>query len=214
MQANKLSDDVEGNPDRVDPFYQQGKVACVMFTVLLLLSFLVIGIVTGVNFKKNSQEDQTRGLLSDDITPIPFQYKGDRGRCSDGWVSYKNTCYLLVNVYETWELSQSFCHNHGAHLMVVNSEEELEFISRVVQKQTDYWIGLKRDKMGKWSWVNGDDYHSAPYFWDENQPSHRGMESCVHLKGTDSVRRKPLHDADCHSEHYHICERKLEKGMW
>lgn len=51
-------------------------------------------------------------------------------------------------------------------------------------------------------------------FWDENQPSHRGMESCVHLKGTDSVRRKLLHDADCHSEHYHICERKLEKGMW
>lgn len=51
-------------------------------------------------------------------------------------------------------------------------------------------------------------------FWDENQPSHGGMESCVHLKGTDSVRRKLLHDADCHSEHYHICERKLEKGMW
>ncbi len=25
MQSNKLSDDVEGNPDRVDPFYQQGK---------------------------------------------------------------------------------------------------------------------------------------------------------------------------------------------
>ncbi|KAK7135567.1 hypothetical protein R3I94_014291 [Phoxinus phoxinus] len=212
MQANNLSDDVEGNPDREDPFYQQGKVACVMFTVLLILSFLVIGIVTGVNFKKNPQEDQTRGLLSDEITAIPFQYKG---RCSDGWASYKNTCYFLsANVYGTWEISQSFCRNNRAHLMVVNSEEELEFISRIVQKQTDYWIGLKRDKLGKWSWVNGDDYHSAAHFWDENQPAHGGMESCVHLKGTDTVRRKLLHDADCYSERYFICERKLEKGMW
>ncbi len=25
MQSKKLSDDVEGNPDGVDPFYQQGK---------------------------------------------------------------------------------------------------------------------------------------------------------------------------------------------
>ncbi|XP_039519386.1 early activation antigen CD69 [Pimephales promelas] len=202
MQANNLSDDVEGNPDREDPF-QQRKVACVMFAVLLILSFLVIGIVTGVNFKKNPQEDQTRGLLSDDITAIPFQYKG---RCSDGWVSYKNTCYLLVNVYGTWETSQSFCRNNGAHLMVVNSEEELEFISRTVQKQPDYWIGLKRDKSGKWSWANGDDYHSAPHFWDENQPAHGGLESCVHLKGTETVRRKLLHDADCYSERYFICE--------
>ncbi|XP_042618990.1 early activation antigen CD69-like isoform X2 [Cyprinus carpio] len=211
MQSDNLSDDVEANPDRVDLFYQQGKVACVMFTVLLLLSFLVIGIVTGLNFKNNSQENQTRGLLSDDITPIPFQYKG---LCSDGWVLYKNTCYLIVNVYGTWELSKSLCHDHGAHLMVVNSEEELEFISRVVQKSPDYWIGLKRDKMGQWSWVNGDNYHSTPHFWDENKPAHWDTESCIYLKGSDTVHRKLMHDADCHSERYHICEQKLEKGTW
>ncbi|XP_042618989.1 early activation antigen CD69-like isoform X1 [Cyprinus carpio] len=214
MQSDNLSDDVEANPDRVDLFYQQGKVACVMFTVLLLLSFLVIGIVTGLNFKNNSQENQTRGLLSDDITPIPFQYKGNKGLCSDGWVLYKNTCYLIVNVYGTWELSKSLCHDHGAHLMVVNSEEELEFISRVVQKSPDYWIGLKRDKMGQWSWVNGDNYHSTPHFWDENKPAHWDTESCIYLKGSDTVHRKLMHDADCHSERYHICEQKLEKGTW
>lgn len=50
-------------------------------------------------------------------------------------------------------------------------------------------------------------------FWDENQPAHWGMESCVHLKGSDTVHRKLMHDADCHSQLYHICERKLEKGM-
>ncbi|KAL1269580.1 hypothetical protein QQF64_031869 [Cirrhinus molitorella] len=211
MQSNKLSDDVEGNPDRVDPFYHQGKVACVMFTVLLLFSFLVIGIVTGLNFRKNPQEDQTRGLLSDDITPIPFQNKG---LCSDGWVSYKNTCYLIMSVNRTWELSEALCHIHGAHLMVVNNEEELEFISRVVQKRTDYWIGLKRNKMGQWFWVNGDNYNLTPHFWDENQPAYWDMESCVHFKGSDTARQKLMHDADCHSERYHICERKIEKGMW
>ncbi|XP_026115139.1 C-type lectin domain family 7 member A-like [Carassius auratus] len=190
------------------------KVACVMFTVLLLLSFLVIGIITGLNFKNKSQEDQTRGLLSDDITPIPFHYKGDKGLCSDGWVLYKNACYLIVNFYGTWELSKSLCHEHGAHLMVVNSEEELVFISRVVQKSPDYWIGLKRDTMGQWSWVNRDNYHSNPHFWDENKPAHWDIESCVYLKGSDTVHRKLMHDADCHSERYHICEQKLETGMW
>ncbi|XP_056319272.1 C-type lectin domain family 4 member E [Danio aesculapii] len=209
MQTDKLAEDVEGNPDRVDPYYQQGKVACAMFTVLLLFSFLVIGIVTGLNFKKSSQEDQNRGLLSDDITPIPFQYKSDKGLCSEGWLLYKNTCYLLENVYGTWESSKSLCLSRGAHLMVVDSEEELEFISRVVQKWTDYWIGLKRDKMGKWSWVNGDDYHSNLHFWDENQPAHAGMESCVYLKGTDTVHRKLFHDSDCSSQRFHICEHQL-----
>jgi len=43
-------------------------------------------------------------------------------------------------------------------------------------------------------------------FWDENQPAHGGLESCVHLKGTETVRRKLLHDADCYSERYFICE--------
>ncbi|XP_016361148.1 hepatic lectin-like [Sinocyclocheilus anshuiensis] len=114
MQSNKLSDNVEGNPDRVDPFYQQVQ----------------------------------------------------------------------------------------------------EFISRVVQKRPDYWIGLKRDKTAQWSWVNGDNYHSTPHFWDENEPAHWDIESCAHLKGSDTVHRKLMHDADCRSERYHICERKLEKGMW
>ncbi len=47
------------------------------------------------------------------------------GLCSDGWVLYKNTCYMIMNVSETWELSKSLCHEFGANLMVVNSEEEL-----------------------------------------------------------------------------------------
>ncbi|XP_051950528.1 C-type lectin domain family 4 member D [Xyrauchen texanus] len=210
MQDNKPTDNVEGNPDRVDPFFQQGKVACIMFMVLLLLSFLVIGIVTGLNFTKNSHGDQSRGLLHIDGFTPGSQFKGP---CLDGWLPYNNTCYLLVNEYGTWELSKSLCHNHGAHLMVVNSEEELDFISRVVQKSTDYWIGLKRDKMGMWTWVNGDDYHSTSHFWDKDQPVHGGVESCVHLRGTDTVRQNLWHDADCNSELYRICERKLEKGV-
>jgi len=36
------------------PMLCSGKVACVMFAVLLILSFLVIGIVTGVNCKSDS----------------------------------------------------------------------------------------------------------------------------------------------------------------
>nr|XP_055024243.1 early activation antigen CD69 [Misgurnus anguillicaudatus]XP_055024244.1 early activation antigen CD69 [Misgurnus anguillicaudatus] len=208
MQGNKCTEDAEGDPDRVDPFYNQGKLACAMFLVLFILSFLVIGIVTGLNFSKNPQRDENKSLFSDGKTPIPFQYKGP---CSDGWIAYNNSCYLLVEAYETWELSKSLCHEHGAHLMVVNSEEELEYILKVVKKTTDYWIGLKRDGTGKWSWVNGDGYHLTPNFWDNGQPGRGDVESCIHLNGIETARLKLLHYADCNSKLYYICERKLRK---
>ncbi|KAI7797784.1 putative C-type lectin domain family 4 member E-like, partial [Triplophysa rosa] len=207
MQANNRTDDVEGDPDRVDPLYQQGKVACGMFLVLLILSFLVIGIVTGLNFSKKPKSDETRGLLYDENTPVPLQHKGP---CLDGWMTYSNSCYLLVNAYVTWDLSMSLCRDLGAYLMVVNNKEELEFISSVVQMSTDYWIGFKRDKMVEKTWVNGDDNHSTSHFWNEDPDDE---ESCVYLEGTDTVHSKQLHDPDCKNKLYYICEHQLKKSV-
>ncbi|TRY65612.1 hypothetical protein DNTS_015215 [Danionella cerebrum] len=138
------------------------KVACAMFTVLLLFSFLIIGIVTGLNFKKNSHENQTRGLLSKADTPLQFQLKSDQLLCSVGWVSFQNSCYLLVNVSGTWESANSSCHKQGAHLMVLNRKDELKFVLKIVHKRFDYWIGLKKDNNNKWSWVDGYNYQPTP----------------------------------------------------
>ncbi|RXN06008.1 C-type lectin domain family 4 member E-like protein [Labeo rohita] len=174
------------------------KVACVMFTVLLLFSFLVIGIVTGLNFKKHSQEDQTRGLLSDDVTPIPFQYKGDKGRqnrkmyilygilvlyvfiltlavgikspCQENWVFYKDSCYFHSASKKNWQNAEKNCVEKGSHLVVVNNLAELDFLSSILKLSDSYWMGLVEKEEGKWTWVDGTDFKSTEPLWDIGQP--------------------------------------------
>uniref|UniRef100_A0A673GBG7 Asialoglycoprotein receptor-like 1 n=1 Tax=Sinocyclocheilus rhinocerous TaxID=307959 RepID=A0A673GBG7_9TELE len=135
------------------------------------------------------------------------------GLCSDGWVSYMNTCYLIVNVYGTWELSKSLCQDHGAHLMVVNSEEELDFLSSIVKLSESYWIGLVEKKEGQWSWVDGTDYSTTEHHWDVGQPDDWDVrvngEDCGQLHARITVDRRRLwNDADCTLSFPYICEGK------
>ncbi|CAL8369636.1 unnamed protein product, partial [Lota lota] len=49
--------------------------------------------------------------------------------CPSGWNKFGCNCYRLSDVKGSWNKSREFCVSHGADLVVVDSKEEMDFIS-------------------------------------------------------------------------------------
>ncbi|XP_032414352.1 CD209 antigen-like protein E isoform X1 [Xiphophorus hellerii] len=84
--------------------------------------------------------------------------------CPDDWAMFQSNCYLFTKGeysynWKTWKQSQEFCVKENAKLAVIDSQEEQEFINNKTEKYNDnkhgYWIGLKKDKEGTWTWAGG-----------------------------------------------------------
>ncbi|XP_035770070.1 asialoglycoprotein receptor-like 1 isoform X1 [Neolamprologus brichardi] len=132
------------------------------------------------------------------------------GTCSEGWVSYQSSCYLVSITSITWSKAEEQCKAHGGHLLVLNTAEELDYISRIVPIKYTYWIGLvERHHEGQWSWVDGTDYRSTPTFWDEGQPDDwDNGEDCGQLHPSKTCERRLWNDAHCNITCRYICEKR------
>uniref|UniRef100_A0A665TBS9 Asialoglycoprotein receptor-like 1 n=1 Tax=Echeneis naucrates TaxID=173247 RepID=A0A665TBS9_ECHNA len=103
--------------------------------------------------------------------------------CREGWVSFQSKCYLMSTSTVTWSKAESLCQSVRGHLLVLNSVEELDFISNVAEARYSYWIGLVEHEEGHWTWVDGTDFNTTP-----------------------TNQRKLWNDADCGQQYYYICE--------
>uniref|UniRef100_A0A3Q3KRH3 Asialoglycoprotein receptor-like 1 n=1 Tax=Mastacembelus armatus TaxID=205130 RepID=A0A3Q3KRH3_9TELE len=136
-----------------------------------------------------------------------------RGTCREGWASFQRSCYLLSTTAVTWRKAEEQCQGHGGHLLVLNTVEELDYISKIVELRFNYWIGLvEREHEGHWSWVDGTDFNSTPIFWDQGQPDdwdyRENGEDCGQLHASQRRKRKLWNDADCNLQYQYICEVK------
>lgn len=59
---------------------------------------------------------------SGSLTPLTLM---PPGTCDEGWVSFQTSCYLLSTSGASWSSAEQQCLSHGAHLLVLNSVEEL-----------------------------------------------------------------------------------------
>uniref|UniRef100_A0A665TLM7 Asialoglycoprotein receptor-like 1 n=1 Tax=Echeneis naucrates TaxID=173247 RepID=A0A665TLM7_ECHNA len=124
--------------------------------------------------------------------------------CREGWVSFQSKCYLMSTSTVTWSKAESLCQSVRGHLLVLNSVEELDFISNVAEARYSYWIGLVEHEEGHWTWVDGTDFNTTPTYWDEGQPDDWSLrvngEDCGQLHPSYRNQRKLWND--------------LEKTMW
>ncbi|KAF5893774.1 C-type lectin domain family 4 member E-like isoform X1, partial [Clarias magur] len=75
----------------------------------------------------------------------------------DSWgcFSFSSSIYFIFNEKKSWDESREDCRNKGADLVIINSSEEQDFISKQLQGGRA-WIGLSDgDTEGKWKWVDG-----------------------------------------------------------
>ncbi|XP_024290328.1 C-type lectin domain family 4 member F isoform X3 [Oncorhynchus tshawytscha] len=83
----------------------------------------------------------------------------DTKSCSPGWEFYNGSCYYFSKDKLTWEQSQYACIHDGGHLVIVESQQEQEFIIERFVRSTDFgnspWIGLTDKKQeGVWVWMD------------------------------------------------------------
>ncbi|KAM4581189.1 uncharacterized protein PAE49_005798 isoform 2-T2 [Odontesthes bonariensis] len=81
--------------------------------------------------------------------------------CQGGWILYQKKCYLFYDKpapWKTWTQSQTYCKDSGADLVVIDNQQEQEFISNNTKyyhsEHHGYWIGLKESN-GNFFWIDG-----------------------------------------------------------
>ncbi|XP_042566326.1 CD209 antigen-like [Clupea harengus] len=104
--------------------------------------------------QKNRNDD-----LTNEITKLKNELQG--GKCADGWQYFDGSCYHFSTDTKNWTESRDACVTMGGHLVIINSQQELDFLNARREmgdgrSQRDFhWIGLTdAEEEGEWRWVD------------------------------------------------------------
>lgn len=70
-------------------------------------------------------------------------------------VKFGGHVYALIKDHATWHVAKRRCEEMGGHLVVLDSNEETDFILSLMNKSADEaWIGATdEEKEGEWKWI-------------------------------------------------------------
>ncbi|XP_047672851.1 C-type lectin domain family 4 member E-like [Tachysurus fulvidraco] len=107
----------------------------------------------------------------------------------------------------SWNKTREECRSKGADLVIINSQEEQEYISGVFAGEA--WIGLHDTvQEGKWMWVDGTEVTTE--FWWKGEPNdYDGIEDCA-ATGSKYAKAELTTWADysCKTDLQAICEKR------
>ncbi|XP_063997729.1 C-type lectin domain family 17, member A-like [Pogoniulus pusillus] len=124
-------------------------------------------------------------------------------RCPPGWLQFARTCYYFSTTTKPWLQAKDFCAELGAHLVVVESEQENKFLANQVMQNRVFWLGLAdTHQEGHWQWLGGASLSLS--FWDRGEPNNAGQqgEDCATLLSSGF-----WNDVSCASSAAWVCER-------
>ncbi|KAJ8387803.1 hypothetical protein AAFF_G00149520 [Aldrovandia affinis] len=127
--------------------------------------------------------------------------------CPEGWGQRNSTCYYFSTEKKSWNDSRSACLKQGADLVIIESKEEQDFISKHTGERYVYWIGLSDSETeGTWLWVDGTPLQKDKVFWVTRQPDddHRS-EDCAATVWSVQLG-DGWFDFRCHAHRWSVCE--------
>ncbi|XP_006903197.1 PREDICTED: C-type lectin domain family 4 member A isoform X3 [Elephantulus edwardii] len=130
------------------------------------------------------------------------------GCCPEHWMDSNTSCYFIPAESKTWTDSKKKCTEMGAHLLVINSREEQQFISKTLKKYTAYYVGLSDlERKNHWQWIDQSPYDENAVSWHSGEPNDSN-EHCVLLNYRNSNQDGVwgLNDANCEIPQSSICE--------
>lgn len=131
--------------------------------------------------------------------------------CPAGWLLFQSMCYLITkhiyySEWKTWEGSRHSCRELSADLVMIDSQEEQEFISNNTEfynnYRNGYWIGY-RGVEDTWTWTGGS--NGTLTFWTQPRTKVYG-ETCaltLRLNSLDNWK-----ETSCHMKNRWICEMR------
>ncbi|XP_078513358.1 C-type lectin domain family 17, member A-like isoform X1 [Lissotriton helveticus] len=150
------------------------------------------------DFKKEQETYKTN--MDHNLEKLKYKIESICVSCPSGWRWFRKACYYFSSTDHTWESAKEFCLNYGAHLVIVNDQEEQAFLDKNRNNKV-HWIGFSDSgNEGKWHWVDG----SAPTFtfWNEGEPNNSGGEDCATLRSNGK-----WNDRSCNSNCHLICKK-------
>ncbi|KAJ8362417.1 hypothetical protein AAFF_G00375750 [Aldrovandia affinis] len=167
----------------------------------------------------NTQKDQLQRDYDAVVVKFPFldQYCPLRSQkrvckpCPEGWEQRNSTCYYFSTELKNWNDSRSACLKQGADLVIIESKEEQDFITKHTGGYGD-WIGLSDSETeGIWLWVDGTPLQKDKAFWATGEPDDDGGSQDCAATGR-GWRRGDVElgggwvDQRCHRDWRSVCE--------
>ncbi|XP_022226042.2 CD209 antigen-like protein B [Drosophila obscura] len=106
-----------------------------------------------------------------------------------------------------WQGALDNCHEMGAHLVSLQSEDELKALRRFLDSDHIYWIDLN-DIETEGEYISATTGIQGTFFhWHENEPNNFGNgERCVELNTYLNGKEGWMNDVPCSQSHDFICE--------
>ncbi|XP_031239182.1 C-type lectin domain family 4 member A-like isoform X1 [Mastomys coucha] len=179
------------------------KFSKVLFTSLIIYFLLLMILFSSVLitlFTKYSQLLEERRIIKelnytelectkwDSLLEVP-SFPKDKvwSCCPKDWKPFGSHCYFTsTDLVASWNESKENCSHVGAHLVVIHSQEEQDFITGILDTHAAYFIGLSDPGHQQWQWIDQTPYNDNATFWHNGEPS-TDNEQCVtinHRSGT------------------------------
>uniref|UniRef100_A0A5F9DRI6 C-type lectin domain family 4 member A n=1 Tax=Oryctolagus cuniculus TaxID=9986 RepID=A0A5F9DRI6_RABIT len=126
--------------------------------------------------------------------------------CPKNWKPFSSNCYLISTESKSWYESKHHCSTMEAHLLVISSKDEQDFIIQNLKNTLAYYVGLS-DPEGQrhWQWVDETPYNANVTFWHAGEPSDRN-ERCVILNYRRPLATWGWNDIRCVQNQMSVCE--------
>ncbi|CAI5679846.1 unnamed protein product [Oreochromis niloticus] len=123
------------------------------------------------------------------------------------WVSSSGSLYQVSSEQKSWEESKQNCLQKSAHLIIINSQEEQNFVN---QLKKHLWIGLTDSQTeGTWKWVDGTQVNTSYWNQGNKEPNGGSQQNCGEIDNYNS--NDSWNDAPCSKEKFWICEKRVSQ---
>ncbi|XP_041867753.1 CD209 antigen-like protein E isoform X2 [Melanotaenia boesemani] len=148
------------------PTVQRGLVGGAVLCLVMLAGIMTLSIYISLKIGELSNSNsQLKAKLAESC-------------CSDGWIRFGHSCYFISTERKTWTESRNYCQERGADLVIINSKEEQEFLSKL---SSWFWIGLEWTGRG-WKWLDGSPLTET--FWKVGGQNRYGSYTvCYNYQG-------------------------------
>ncbi|XP_050020076.1 C-type lectin domain family 4 member A-like isoform X2 [Alexandromys fortis] len=184
----------------------------ISLTIYFLLLTILFSTALITLFKKYSQLLEEKAIIKElnytrlECTKWHSLFKDKVWSCCPkDWEPFSSHCYFISTDSASWSKSKEKCSSMGAHLMVVRSREEQDFITKILRRDTAYFIGLSDPGHRQWQWVDQTPYNLSATFWHPGDPNN-DREQCVILSHPHSSWG--WNDIPCSDKQRSVCQMK------
>ncbi|XP_042600705.1 C-type lectin domain family 4 member F-like [Cyprinus carpio] len=161
--------------------------------------------------------NERNGLLikNDNLTKQRDQFNQERNQLqkilneTGGWFHSDFSFYFMSSMKKSWDESRRYCTERGADLIIINSREKQDFVTKITDKR-EFWIGVTDIvEEGTWKWVDGTSVTSG--FWASSghirEPNGGKLENCAVTYLKKNPELIGWIDVNCNGAYQWICEK-------